>query len=231
MLLEISTTHTPATDLGYLLEKHPARVAGYELAGSRFLHKAVLRDLPTTRGELRVAPLAADAASSVEALYRSSAGKPNRIVLSQRLPRNEDSPSGVFTMTDIHPDLGLNEYYADVVQDVRTVLPGFFDEVLPRTGIGLTGPFYYADLLSDYSEPNPYMTTFERGGLPPTQISNAPVPQPPSDRSSTRGRSASLRADIWYTSASPPDIRKWWQSAPTRCRLANPTVRQCIWGQ
>jgi 3' terminal RNA ribose 2'-O-methyltransferase Hen1 len=35
MLLEISTTHTPATDLGYLLEKHPARVHEFELAGGK----------------------------------------------------------------------------------------------------------------------------------------------------------------------------------------------------
>jgi 3' terminal RNA ribose 2'-O-methyltransferase Hen1 len=33
MLLEISTTHSPATDLGFLLEKHPARVHDFEIAG------------------------------------------------------------------------------------------------------------------------------------------------------------------------------------------------------
>jgi 3' terminal RNA ribose 2'-O-methyltransferase Hen1 len=35
MLLEISTTHAPATDLGFLLEKHPARVHEFELAGGK----------------------------------------------------------------------------------------------------------------------------------------------------------------------------------------------------
>lgn len=32
MLLEISTTHTPASDLGYLLHKHPGRVQTFKLA-------------------------------------------------------------------------------------------------------------------------------------------------------------------------------------------------------
>ncbi len=32
MLLTISTTHRPATDLGYLLSKHPDRVQRFELA-------------------------------------------------------------------------------------------------------------------------------------------------------------------------------------------------------
>ena len=31
MLLTISTTHRPATDLGYLLHKHPDRVQAFEL--------------------------------------------------------------------------------------------------------------------------------------------------------------------------------------------------------
>jgi hypothetical protein len=31
MLFTITTTHTPATDLGYLLHKHPARVQTFEL--------------------------------------------------------------------------------------------------------------------------------------------------------------------------------------------------------
>jgi 3' terminal RNA ribose 2'-O-methyltransferase Hen1 len=35
MLLEISTTHRPATDLGYLLHKHPARVQIFELPFGR----------------------------------------------------------------------------------------------------------------------------------------------------------------------------------------------------
>jgi 3' terminal RNA ribose 2'-O-methyltransferase Hen1 len=35
VLLEISTTHTPATDLGFLLEKHPARVHDFEIAGGK----------------------------------------------------------------------------------------------------------------------------------------------------------------------------------------------------
>ncbi len=35
MLLEITTTCHPATDLGYLLEKHPDRVQHYDLAGGR----------------------------------------------------------------------------------------------------------------------------------------------------------------------------------------------------
>jgi 3' terminal RNA ribose 2'-O-methyltransferase Hen1 len=37
MLLEISTTHSPATDLGFLLEKHPARVHEFELSGGKAL--------------------------------------------------------------------------------------------------------------------------------------------------------------------------------------------------
>lgn len=32
MLLEISTRHTPADDLGYLLHKHPGRVQTFKLA-------------------------------------------------------------------------------------------------------------------------------------------------------------------------------------------------------
>ena len=32
MLLTVSTTHAPATDLGYLLHKHPARLQSVELA-------------------------------------------------------------------------------------------------------------------------------------------------------------------------------------------------------
>ena len=32
MLLTISTTHAPATDLGYLLHKNPARVQSFPLA-------------------------------------------------------------------------------------------------------------------------------------------------------------------------------------------------------
>ncbi len=32
MLLTISTTHTPATDLGYLLHKNPARVQSFTLS-------------------------------------------------------------------------------------------------------------------------------------------------------------------------------------------------------
>lgn len=35
MLLTISTTYSPATDLGFLLEKHPARVHDFELASGR----------------------------------------------------------------------------------------------------------------------------------------------------------------------------------------------------
>jgi 3' terminal RNA ribose 2'-O-methyltransferase Hen1 len=35
MLLEISTTHSPATDLGFLLEKHPARTYDFDLAGGK----------------------------------------------------------------------------------------------------------------------------------------------------------------------------------------------------
>ena len=31
MLLTITTTHTPATDLGHLLHKHPARIQAFEL--------------------------------------------------------------------------------------------------------------------------------------------------------------------------------------------------------
>src|ERR1043165_5336772 len=32
MLLEISTTHRPATDLGFLLHKHPAKIQTFPLA-------------------------------------------------------------------------------------------------------------------------------------------------------------------------------------------------------
>src|SRR5438874_7731774 len=32
MLLSITTTHPPATDLGFLLHKHPARVQSYDLS-------------------------------------------------------------------------------------------------------------------------------------------------------------------------------------------------------
>ena len=35
MLLTITTTHTPASDLGYLLEKHPARLHEFQLAGGK----------------------------------------------------------------------------------------------------------------------------------------------------------------------------------------------------
>lgn len=35
MLLTISTTHQPATDLGFLLEKHPSRVHHFEVAGGK----------------------------------------------------------------------------------------------------------------------------------------------------------------------------------------------------
>jgi len=35
MFLSIATTHAPATDLGFLLMKHPARVHGVELAFGR----------------------------------------------------------------------------------------------------------------------------------------------------------------------------------------------------
>src|SRR3569833_703349 len=35
MLLTISTTHTPATDLGYLLHKNPARSQSFELSFGR----------------------------------------------------------------------------------------------------------------------------------------------------------------------------------------------------
>lgn len=32
MLLTISTTHRPATDLGYLLHKHPGRLQSFDLS-------------------------------------------------------------------------------------------------------------------------------------------------------------------------------------------------------
>ncbi len=35
MLLSITTTHQPATDLGYLLHKHPDRVQEFGVAGGR----------------------------------------------------------------------------------------------------------------------------------------------------------------------------------------------------
>ncbi len=35
MLLEITTTHSPATDLGYLLGKNPARVQSFDLSFGR----------------------------------------------------------------------------------------------------------------------------------------------------------------------------------------------------
>lgn len=34
MWLTITTTHPPASDIGYLLEKHPARVHDFELSGA-----------------------------------------------------------------------------------------------------------------------------------------------------------------------------------------------------
>lgn len=56
MLLTLSTTHSPATDLGYLLHKHPARVQSFELsfgqahvfypqAGERLCTAALLLDV------------------------------------------------------------------------------------------------------------------------------------------------------------------------------------------
>jgi predicted acetyltransferase len=51
------------------------RAAGYEFAGSRFLHKAALRTLPTERGPLRIALLEAGATNEVEALYRAIASE------------------------------------------------------------------------------------------------------------------------------------------------------------
>ncbi|MBX3381671.1 MAG: hypothetical protein KF805_16370 [Phycisphaeraceae bacterium] len=35
MLLTISTTHRPATDLGYLVHKHPGRVQSFDLSFGR----------------------------------------------------------------------------------------------------------------------------------------------------------------------------------------------------
>lgn len=35
MLLTITTTHTPATDLGYLLHKHPARLQSFEIKSGK----------------------------------------------------------------------------------------------------------------------------------------------------------------------------------------------------
>ena len=37
MLLTITTTHTPATDIGFLLEKHPEKVHEYPLSAGRAL--------------------------------------------------------------------------------------------------------------------------------------------------------------------------------------------------
>src|SRR5690606_1683525 len=37
VLLSISTTHTPATDIGFLLEKHPDKVHEFELSAGRAL--------------------------------------------------------------------------------------------------------------------------------------------------------------------------------------------------
>jgi hypothetical protein len=37
MLLTISTTHAPATDIGFLLEKHPDKVHEFELSAGRAL--------------------------------------------------------------------------------------------------------------------------------------------------------------------------------------------------
>ena len=37
MLLTITTTHSPATDIGFLLEKHPDRVHEFELSAGRAL--------------------------------------------------------------------------------------------------------------------------------------------------------------------------------------------------
>jgi RNA repair, ligase-Pnkp-associating, region of Hen1 len=35
MLLTITTTHVPATDMGFLLEKHPDKVQEFELSSGR----------------------------------------------------------------------------------------------------------------------------------------------------------------------------------------------------
>ena len=37
MLLTITTSHTPATDIGFLLEKHPGKVHEFELSAGRAL--------------------------------------------------------------------------------------------------------------------------------------------------------------------------------------------------
>ena len=38
MLLTITTTHKPASDLGFLLEKHPSKAHSFELAGNGYAH-------------------------------------------------------------------------------------------------------------------------------------------------------------------------------------------------
>jgi hypothetical protein len=35
MLLTIATTHTPATDIGFLLHKHPDKVQSFEITGGK----------------------------------------------------------------------------------------------------------------------------------------------------------------------------------------------------
>jgi len=49
------------------------RAAGYEYAGHRYRYRADLKQLPTARGDLRVAPLEPNASGAVEALYRAVA--------------------------------------------------------------------------------------------------------------------------------------------------------------
>lgn len=72
MLLTITTTHRPATDLGYLLGKNPARLQSIELG---FGHAQLER--LRGRGLQRKRRLAlAEFALGAEALYRFVAAEP-----------------------------------------------------------------------------------------------------------------------------------------------------------
>ena len=68
MLLTISTTHRPATDLGFLLHKHPGRVQAFDVSAGT---AHVLRGLGHKRS------LAArEYALGLEALERAARGEP-----------------------------------------------------------------------------------------------------------------------------------------------------------
>lgn len=76
MLLTISTTHTPATDLGFLLEKHPERVQEARLAAGRALvfYPEASAELCTAALLLEIDPIG---------LVRSKGAKPGDAGLDQ----------------------------------------------------------------------------------------------------------------------------------------------------